>query len=115
MIGILLSYIPHTHHSLHALLSGVEGGTVASSEATQSLRQKWARQIRETVTGLHGLGILWRDLKTGNVLIDDDGDAVVLDFGGGNSQGWVDDDKYATMEGEEQGLWRIMEALGVQA
>ena len=115
MVGILLAYIPHKHHSLHALLTGVEKGNIAESEATPTARQKWARQIRETVAGLHDLGILWRDLKTQNVLIDDNGDAVVLDFGGGNTVGWVDNDKYATMEGEEQGLRKIMEALGVEA
>ncbi|KAH6850504.1 hypothetical protein B0I37DRAFT_390598 [Chaetomium sp. MPI-CAGE-AT-0009] len=102
VIGILLSYIPHEHHSLHALLAGVEEGTIAPSEATPSSRQKWARQIQET-----------RDLKTQNILIDNNGDAVVLDFGGGNTVGWVDN-KYGTMEGEEQGLGKVMEALGVQ-
>ncbi|KAK4152396.1 hypothetical protein C8A00DRAFT_16297 [Chaetomidium leptoderma] len=115
VIGILLAYILHKHHSLHAVLAGVKEGTVAPSEATPSLRQKWARQIRETLAGLHSLRILWRDLKTHNVLIDNNSDAVVLDFGGGNTVGWVDNDKYATMEGEEQGLRKIMEALGVQA
>jgi hypothetical protein len=114
VIGLLLSYISHKHCSLHALLAGVEDGTVAPSEAAPCLRQKWARQIRKTLAGLHGLGILWRDLRTHNVLIDDNGDAVVLDFGGGNTVGWVDNDKYATMEDEEQGLMRIMEALGVE-
>jgi serine/threonine protein kinase len=62
---------------------------------------------------LHNLGILWRDIKIDNVLINDDGDAVVLDFGGGNTMGWVDRDKYGTMEGEEQGLAKIIEALKV--
>ena len=115
VIGILLAYIPHKHHSLRALLAGFDGGTIAPSEATASLRQKWAMQIRGTVAGLHGLGILWRDIKTDNVLINDDGDAVVLDFGGGNTMGWVDQDKYGSMEGEEQGLEKIMLALGVEA
>jgi serine/threonine protein kinase len=62
---------------------------------------------------LHNLGILWRDIKIDNVLINHDGDAVVLDFGGGNTMGWVDRDKYGTMEGEEQGLAKIIEALKV--
>jgi hypothetical protein len=47
------------------------------------------------------------------VLIDNNGDAVLLDFGGGNTAGWVDNGKYATMDGEEQGLGRIMEALRI--
>ncbi|KAK3297226.1 uncharacterized protein B0H64DRAFT_473366 [Chaetomium fimeti] len=114
VVGILLSYIPHKHHSLHTILAGVKEGTIPASEATPSSRQRWAWQIKETVAGLHGVGILWRDLKTHNILIDDNGDAVVLDFGGGNTVGWVDNDKYATMQGEEQGLGKIMEALGVQ-
>ncbi len=49
------------------------------------------------------------------MLIDGDGDAVVLDFGGGNTVGWVDHDNYGTMEGEQQGLDKIMAALAVDA
>lgn len=113
VVGILLDYIPHEHHNLRALLAGVDAGAIPPGEATASLRRKWATQIRETLRGLHSLGILWRDIKTDNVLIDTDGDAVVLDFGGGNTMGWVDQDKYGSMEGEEQGLQKIMEALKV--
>jgi serine/threonine protein kinase len=71
-------------------------------------------QIKQTLAGLHDLGILWRDIKTDNVLIDDNGDAVVLDFGGGNTMGWVDWDKYGTMEGEMQGLRKILDVLEVE-
>jgi hypothetical protein len=59
------------------------------------------------------MGILWRDAETDNEIINEDGDAVVLDFGGGNTMGWVDRDRYGSMEGEEQGLGKVMEALGV--
>ncbi|KAK4247325.1 hypothetical protein C7999DRAFT_41384 [Corynascus novoguineensis] len=114
VVGILLAYIPHKHHSLRSLLDGIERGTIAPEEATVSLRQKWATQIRDTLAGLHSLGILWSDIKTDNVLIDEDGDAVVIDFGGGDTVGWVDRDKYGTMEGEMQGLNKIMAALGVE-
>jgi hypothetical protein len=113
VIGILLGYIPHKHHNLRVLLASVEAGTATPSEATACLRRKWATQIRGTLKSLHNLGILWRDIKIDNVLINDDGDAVVLDFGGGNTMGWVDRDKYGTMEGEEQGLGKIIEALKV--
>ncbi len=110
VIGILLSYVPHKH-SLRALLDGVAEGTIAPSEATPSLRQKWAMQIRETLTGFHRLGILWREAKTDNVLIDDNGDAVVVDFGTNTA---ASHDKYGTMEGEEQGLEKIMAALRIE-
>ncbi|KAK3290436.1 uncharacterized protein B0H64DRAFT_378648 [Chaetomium fimeti] len=109
VIGILLGYIPHEYHSLRALLAGIDAGSILPGEATVSLRR-----IEETLRGLHRLGILWRDIKTDNILIDDDDDAVVLDFGGGNTVGWVDQDKYGSMDGEEQGLLKIKEALGVE-
>jgi serine/threonine protein kinase len=113
VIGILLGYIPHKYHNLRALLAGIKAGTISPDEGTESLRTRWAAQIQVTLRGLHDLGILWRDIKTDNVLINDDGDAVVLDFGGGNTIGWVDQDKYGTMEGDEQGLQKIMVALEV--
>ena len=113
VIGILLGYIPHQCQSLAAMLDSVATGSISLDETTASLRRKWAIQIKQTLRGLHDLEILWRDIKTDNVLINEDGDAVLLDFGGGNTQGWVDPDKYGTMEGEEQGLRKIMEALKV--
>lgn len=39
----------------------------------------------------------------------------VVDFGGGNTVGWMDRNKYGSMEGELQGLGKIMAALGVEA
>ena len=45
---------------------------------------------------------------TDNVLIGDDGDAVIVDFGGGNIIGWADHDKCGTMAGEEQGPRKIL-------
>ena len=111
MVGVLLGYIPHKHCNLRALLASAEAGT---AEVTADLRRKWAAQIRGVVEGLHSLGILWHDIKVDNVLIDENDDAVVLDFGGGNTMGWVNRDKYGTMEGEKQGLQRIMAALRVE-
>ena len=115
VIGILLNHIPHKHHSLRTLLHGVKGGTIPATEASMPLKLKWAAQIQETLAGLHELGILWRDVKTDNILIDDtNNDAVLLDFGGGNTVGWVDREKYGTMEGEAQGLRKILDALEIE-
>lgn len=112
VIGILLSYVSHKHHSLRVLLELVKEGTVPETEATASLKLKWAEQIRHSLAQLHKLGILWRDVKSDNILIDENSDAVLLDFGGGNTVGWVDHDKYGSMEGDQQGLQKIMKALG---
>jgi hypothetical protein len=112
VIGILLSYIPHKYHNLRVLLELLEQGAVLETEATASLKLKWAQQIHHSLARLHKLGILWRDVKSDNILIDENNDAVLLDFGGGNTVGWVDHDKYGTMKGEQQGLQRIMKALG---
>jgi serine/threonine protein kinase len=90
----------------------VDEGIVPETEATTSLKLKWAEQIRYSLAQLHKLGILWRDVKSDNVLIDENNDAVLHDFGGGNTVGWVDREKYGTMEGDQQGLQKIMDALG---
>lgn len=58
------------------------------------------------------IGVVWGDAKTDNVVIDDrNGGAVVVDFGRGNTVGWVDPDKYGTVEGDLQGPDKIIEAL----
>ncbi|KAF2184529.1 hypothetical protein K469DRAFT_688549 [Zopfia rhizophila CBS 207.26] len=46
----------------------------------KSRRQKWASQIRDTITQLHQIGIIWGDGKTGNILIDKDDNAWIIDF-----------------------------------
>lgn len=115
VIGILLNHISHKHHSLRTLLHGVKGGTIPATEASMPLKLKWAAQIQVTLAGLHKLGILWRDVKTDNILIDDTNNHTVwLDFGGGNTVGWANHEKYGTMEGEAQGLRKILDALEIE-
>ncbi|KAI1364571.1 hypothetical protein F5Y08DRAFT_353394 [Xylaria arbuscula] len=111
IIAILLGYIPHKHHSLGTTLRDIKEGHLPKSEATTAMRAKWEDQITSSVTQLHKLGILWHDVKTDNVLIDDKGDAIILDFGGGNTVGWADKDKWGTVEGDSQALEKIREAL----
>lgn len=113
-IGILLDYIPHRHHNLRFLLQDVADGIVLETEATGPMRQKWAEQIRQSLAHLRKLGALWGDIKTDNVLIDNNGGACVIDFGGGNTAGWVDCDKYDTFEGDLQGPEKTLAALGQQ-
>ncbi|GAP90045.1 putative protein kinase-like [Rosellinia necatrix] len=111
IIAMLLSYIPHKHSNLRWILQYVKDGSLPKTEASAAMRTKWGEQIKNSVMRLHEIGVLWRDVKTDNVLIDDEGDAIVLDFGGGNTVGWVDEDKYGTLEGDIQGLDKILAAL----
>ncbi|RSL66066.1 hypothetical protein CEP54_003868 [Fusarium duplospermum] len=76
-----------------------------------SNRQKWAGQIRETVAALHELGVVWGDVKPDNVLIDNDNNAVVIDLEGGTTRGWVDHDVGGTLEGDMQGMERMMDFI----
>lgn len=112
IIAIIIGFIPHKYHNLRALLDLVKDGNIPQSEATAEMKAKWATQIRQCVGRLHELGIIWGDIKTDNVIIDENGDAVILDFGGGNTQGWVDEEMYGTGEGDLQGLDKIMKTLG---
>lgn len=75
--------------------------------------KKWGRQIKETVDKLHMVGIIWGDAKPSNVVIDLNDDAWLLDFGGGLSQGWVDEDFLNTKAGDQQAVERILKFLDV--
>lgn len=74
-------------------------------------RLRWAAQIRETITELHKEGVVWGDAKLDNVLLDKNDTPWIIDFGGGHTPGWVDREKEETVEGDLQGLERIVERL----
>ncbi|TQV98447.1 Protein kinase-like domain [Cordyceps javanica] len=98
------------------LFSWIESqGVLSRARAEQSAterRRRWAGQIRETVQILHDRNIIWGDVKAENVLIDTDDNAWVIDFGGSYTMGWVDEEIAGTVEGDLQGLSKIMSSLG---
>jgi serine/threonine protein kinase len=75
------------------------------------LRRRWASQINGSIKKLHQEGIIWGDAKAENILIDKNDDAWVIDFGGSYTPGWVDEDKAGSLEGDMQGLGKIMDLL----
>ncbi|EJP61465.1 protein kinase subdomain-containing protein [Beauveria bassiana ARSEF 2860] len=97
------------------LFSWIENkGVLSKARAEQSaieLRRHWAAQIRGTVQLLHDQNIIWGDVKAENVLIDMDDNAWVIDFGGSYTLGWVDKEIAGTVEGDLQGLSKIMSML----
>ena len=66
-------------------------------------------QVTDTLTQLHNAGLVWGDAKPDNILIDKNDDAWVIDFGGGYTRGFVEREKAGTVEGDLQGLERIVE------
>ncbi|KFZ20247.1 hypothetical protein V501_00259 [Pseudogymnoascus sp. VKM F-4519 (FW-2642)] len=101
-MGLLLSYIDCDGRTL-------EGAVRA--DTPKHLRQRWADQVISTLKHLHEAGIVWGDAKAANVLVDRNMDAWIIDFGGGFTEGWVEREKAGTVEGDIQGLGRIVEYI----
>lgn len=99
-IGLLLTYIDC---DFLTLTCAVEPDTPVSN------KQKWVDQVTGTLAQLHKAGIVWSDAKTDNVLIDKNDDAWIIDFGGGYTRGFVEREKAGTVEGDLQGLEKIVE------
>lgn len=102
-LGFVTRYIHHT--------TSFRG---AAKKANLRTRTRWMKQIEATVSELHGMDLVWGDVKPENVVIDVDGNAHVVDFGGGYSPKWVDDALSETKEGDLQGISRLREFLGIE-
>ncbi|OBT75113.1 hypothetical protein VF21_05490 [Pseudogymnoascus sp. 05NY08] len=101
-MGLLLSYIE------------CDGRTLESdvrADTPKHLRQRWAGQVKSTLKHLHEAGIVWGDAKAANVLVDGNMDAWIIDFGGGFTEGWVEREKAGTVEGDVQGLVKIVDYI----
>ncbi|KAK4072795.1 hypothetical protein Purlil1_13273 [Purpureocillium lilacinum] len=82
-----------------------------ADEAAPWLRRRWADQIYYSLEQLHERGIIWGDAKADNVLIDENDNAWIIDFGGSYTVGWIDKEKAGTRDGDMQGWARIMDML----
>lgn len=98
LVGLLLTYIENR---------GSLAGVASQSDYTNEDRLRWSMQIQNCVNSLHEAGVVWGDVKPENVLVDMKGDAWIIDFGGSYTEGWVDEDKQETVEGDLQGVQRI--------
>ncbi|CRK31666.1 hypothetical protein BN1708_016006 [Verticillium longisporum] len=75
--------------------------------------EKWKNQVCCTVEALHTAGVIWGDVKADNVLIDENDDAWVTDFGGGYTEGWVKKESAGSLAGDAEGLTTILKTIGV--
>lgn len=79
-----------------------------------SMRRRWYREIKDMVTELHKLQIVWGDAKADNILIDSQDRPWLIDFGGSFTPGWVDQENLETIAGDLQALSKIKKHLGVR-
>ena len=98
------------------LLECIEGDTLAERmEASPvGMRRKWFRQVQGTVGRLHELGIVWGDVKPDNVMINAEGDAVVVDFGGGYTPEYIEPELQQTLQGDLVALDHMAQVLGLK-
>ncbi|KID94665.1 Protein kinase-like domain protein, partial [Metarhizium majus ARSEF 297] len=104
IIGLLRDWVP----------SGSHGNTLRDIDVcavSPDLRRRWAAQIRQTVSRLHAIGVVWGDGKASNVIVDKYDDVWLIDLGGGWSRGWVDEELADTEEGDDQAVARIVKFL----
>ncbi|KAB5580801.1 hypothetical protein GE09DRAFT_1083707 [Coniochaeta sp. 2T2.1] len=113
VIGLLETFVPHMHpaNPSEESLDAKEDSTVTLSRQTLYFmdlttvsverREKWIRQIKETVAAIHRLGVTWYDVKADNVVINSvTDDAWLIDFGGGRSDLWAEVGTCGFIEGD---------------
>jgi tRNA A-37 threonylcarbamoyl transferase component Bud32 len=109
--GLLMTLVPASSDLSDLNCSG---DSAPRLQATTAERQQWFDEIFAAFDGFHRYGFAYGDVKPANILIDDDRQAWLIDFEGGVTQGWVDEDLLDTVEGDLQGLGRLREFLGLE-
>ncbi|XDG01070.1 hypothetical protein ABKA04_000685 [Annulohypoxylon sp. FPYF3050] len=84
------------------------------NEISKSRRRKWASQIRQTVDQLHEMKVIWGVGNPGNVIIDKEDNAwlININFGDGSTD-WVYKQS-ADEKGDKKSVGKIAERLGVE-
>jgi serine/threonine protein kinase len=72
---------------------------------------RWTEQIRDAIQYLHRNNLVWGDAKPGNILIRGTDSIVLVDFGGGYTEGWVDSMSSGTKQGDWEGYQKIVRYL----
>ncbi|KAJ0424009.1 hypothetical protein BJY00DRAFT_309819 [Aspergillus carlsbadensis] len=83
-------------------------------QATTAECTQWFEDISAAIHGLHRYDWAYGDVKPGNVLIDDDRHAWLIDFEGSFTPDWVDESLADTIPGDLQGLERLRQYLGLE-
>ncbi|SCU80558.1 LADA_0B08262g1_1 [Lachancea dasiensis] len=83
---VKLFYTFHDHHKLYLVLQFIPGGELFYHLKEQGVLDEdtvsfYAAEISSALKFLHGKGIVYRDLKPENCLLDERGHLVLTDFG----------------------------------
>src|SRR5437762_3381880 len=84
----------------------------SNSARPEAAKRRWSVQIRDALAALHKAGIVWGNTKTRNIIIDKSGNAWVVGFREGHTETWLEGDKAGTVEGDMEGLERILHFMG---
>ena len=104
--GLILSAIYPNHGTIADRINGAEGRSLSVTSC-----QRWCHDIENMIHILHKRDFVWGDVSPNNMIIDEDENVWIIDFGGGYTEGWVEPEDRETKKGDLQGLERIKEYL----
>ncbi|KAK6005339.1 hypothetical protein QM012_008118 [Aureobasidium pullulans] len=97
---------------LQTHIEGAEPLThLLDSDVPQAKRDRWASESEKMVDLLHQHDLIWGDAKADNFMVDKDDKLWIIDFGGSYTEGWVDPNLNETVEGDDMGTRKIVNAL----
>ncbi|KAH0292567.1 hypothetical protein KCU62_g1919, partial [Aureobasidium sp. EXF-3399] len=97
---------------LQTHIEGAEPLThLLDSDVPQSKRDGWATESEKMVKLLHKHDLVWGDAKADNFMVDKDDKLWIIDFGGSYTEGWIDPELNETVEGDDMGTKKIVNAL----
>lgn len=79
-----------------------------------ALRKRWYNDVARMIAQLHEADIIWGDFKPANMLVDEKDDVWLIDFGGGMTEGWLDEKNKETKKGDLQGLAEFRKFLRLE-
>jgi serine/threonine protein kinase len=77
----------------------------------QTQRDGWSKEADRIKSLLHENDIVWGDAKADNFVVDGEGQLWIIDFGGSYTEGWVEEGLNETVEGDDMGTEKIVNAL----
>lgn len=78
---------------------------------SQTKRTRWAKRAEQMKDILHKNNIIWGDAKADNFMVDKNDNLWMIDFGGSYTEGWVDPELMETLEGDDVGTEKVVNAL----